>query len=64
MDSNKIQLKGTFRVCSFLKKRRGVSETSLFWLLEEPTVFEARLDESNENVGVKCNVSFKKGSIV
>jgi len=55
LDSNKIQLngltpfyKGVFRVWSFFKKRRGVSETSLFWLLEEPTVFGARLDVSNE----------------
>lgn len=33
---------------TFFKKRRGVSESSLFWLLEEPTVFGARLDVSNE----------------
>lgn len=54
MDSNRIPLngltpfyKGIF-LWSFFEKRRVVSGSSLFWLLEEQTVFGARLDVSNE----------------
>lgn len=39
--------KGIFRVWSLFKKRRGVSESSLYWFLE-PTVFGARFDASSE----------------
>lgn len=69
MDSSKIQLngltpfyKGVFRIWSLFKKRRGGFGMSLYWLLEEPTVFGARFDVSSEVAWgfEKCNVQSKK----
>lgn len=39
--------KGVFKVWSLFERKRGVS-VSLFWLLEEPTVYGARLDVTKE----------------